>query len=105
MNTIRKLIAGALSASILMSAMPAFAHDRDDRRHDVRSYSQDRWNQGRHRGWEARPAVVERRVVRQPVVVQRPVYVEQRRDDSDTAAGILIGGIIGAIIGSQIMGR
>lgn len=109
MNTLRKLSAAALSAVTLLSAMPALAyHGDDDRRRDGRRYEQDRRDHGRHRGWERRPLAAERRVV-----VERPIYVESRRgehhpvhrDNSDGAAGMLIGGIIGAIIGSQIMGR
>ena len=105
MNTIRKLSAAALSAITLASAMPAMAHDRYDDRGDGRRYEQERWDHGQRRGWERQP-------VARRVVVEQPVYVEQRverqpiyRGGSDATAGILIGGIIGAIIGSQVLGR
>ena len=101
MKSIRQMSVAALCAASLLGAQVAAAHEGYDRgRH---GYSQDRHGPSRH----GHP-VYGRRVVERPAIVhsvdrmERVERVESRAaDGGNVMAGVILGGLIGAVIASQ----
>ena len=104
MKSIRQMSVAALCAASLLGAQVAAAHEGYDRYDRGRhGYSQDRHGPSRH----GHP-VYGRRVVERPAIVhsvdrmERVERVERRAaDGGNVMAGVILGGLIGAVIASS----